>query len=183
MRVPWVRVAPIVALAALVGGAVACVVEKEPRPPKVLFRDLLPPRVPSASASALPPPPPAPLPVDAAAPAPPPAPTGDAAPPVPGAAPSASAPPPPVTTMIAAPPVPDAFRACQTSADCLAVLPNGCCHDGRMVAVSKASAEAYRGSFTCPDAQPRCPMHLVLDNREPFCDAASHRCELSPSQG
>lgn len=161
---PWVRVAGVVALVAVVGGAVACMIEREPAAPPTLLRDTI----------AAAPPRPA---VDAGR-------SGDAgAQAPPSVAPSASAAIPPATTMVVAPPVPDAFRACLADSDCVAVLPNGCCHDGRQVAMNKGSVAAYTSSFTCPDPAPRCPDHLVLDNREPVCDAASHRCELAPPKG
>jgi hypothetical protein len=61
----------------------------------------------------------------------------------------------------------------------VAVLKNGCCHDGLNVAVSKASTDAYTSSFTCGVSNPVCPMHLVLDRRVPVCDSASHLCKLA----
>ena len=84
----------------------------------------------------------------------------------------------PVVVLPAAPAMPEAFRACKSDADCVTVLPNGCCHDGRNEAINKASADAYKASFTCPIARPRCPMHLILDRREPACDTATHACAL-----
>ncbi len=140
---PWIRVAGVAVLAAVVGGAVGCVVEREPAPPRPLLRDTLsvqPPRnVP--------------------------------------AAPSASA------RVDLAPPLPDGFRACERDSDCVAILPNGCCQDGRHIAINKGSVEAYTSSFTCPTPRPICPMHLVLDSREPVCNVTSHLCELSSPQG
>jgi hypothetical protein len=75
-------------------------------------------------------------------------------------------------------PPPDAFRACDADADCVAVLRNGCCHDGRNEAINKTLADAYLSSFVCPFATPTCPTQLVLDRRVPACDAAAHLCKL-----
>jgi hypothetical protein len=75
-------------------------------------------------------------------------------------------------------PVPDAFQACDTTADCVAVLPNACCHDGRNVAMNKALVDAYRSSFHCPTEHPLCPTELVLDRRVAACDVATHLCKL-----
>jgi len=76
------------------------------------------------------------------------------------------------------PPVPDAFRTCEADADCVALLPNGCCHDGRSEALNKSLVDAYRSAFTCPVASPVCPMHLVLDRRVAACDVGAHQCKL-----
>ena len=84
----------------------------------------------------------------------------------------------PIGSAPAPPPVPDAFRACDVDADCVAILPNGCCHDGRNLALNKALVDAYRSTFACPTKSPVCPMHLVLDTRTAGCDAERHLCRL-----
>ncbi len=76
------------------------------------------------------------------------------------------------------PPVPDAFRVCETTADCVAVLPNGCCQDGRNEALNKTLVDSYRSTFSCPIRSPACPTQLVLDRRVAICDATSHTCKL-----
>ena len=73
-------------------------------------------------------------------------------------------------------PVPEAFRACDSTADCVAVLPNGCCQDGRHEALNKGLVDAYRSTFTCPTDHPPCPTQLVLDSRVPACE--NHWCTL-----
>ena len=141
-------------------GAVACVVETEPGPKKVLLRDIQPrASAPSPAVVALP---------DAATPI-----TAPSDPAV-----EASGPP---VSLREPPPVPDSFRTCEADADCAAVLRNGCCHDGRSEAVNKRSVDTYKASFTCPVEKPRCPMHLVLDRRLPSCDQATHACTLVSS--
>jgi hypothetical protein len=92
---------------------------------------------------------------------------------VPSASTSAS-----VATIPQPPPVPEAFRTCDIDADCVAVLPNGCCQDGRNVALNRGLVDAYRSAFVCPLASPVCPMHLVLDDRVAACDAPAHLCKL-----
>jgi hypothetical protein len=77
-----------------------------------------------------------------------------------------------------APPPPDSFRTCGADTDCVAVLRNGCCHDGLHEALNKASAAAYTSSFSCGTTHPICPMHLVLDRRVPACDTGVHLCKL-----
>jgi hypothetical protein len=80
-------------------------------------------------------------------------------------------------TSSAAPPS-DGQRTCETDADCLAVPRNGCCHDGLNEPINKASADAYKASFTCAVDHPVCAMHLVLDRRVPACDPGTHMCKL-----
>jgi hypothetical protein len=75
-------------------------------------------------------------------------------------------------------PAPDAFQACETTADCVAILPNACCQDGRNVAMNRALVDAYRSSFRCPTEHPLCPTELVLDRRVASCDGATHLCKL-----
>jgi hypothetical protein len=144
----------VVATLGIFSCVIACVVETEPTPKPPLLRDVMAARAAAAAKSA-----PASVAVVVATPAPSVAVTA------------------PVATFDA-PGVPDAFRICQTNAECVAVLPNGCCHDGRNVAMNKSSVEPYKKSFTCPDERPRCPMHMVLDRREPACDTATHMCKL-----
>jgi hypothetical protein len=132
----------------------ACVVEREPAPKRPLLRDVM------AAQAAASPPRAVTAPGDAGAEG------GD-----------------PVTLPLDAAPVPESFRTCQVDSDCAAVLRNGCCHDGHNEAINKASIDAYKASFTCPIALPRCPMHLVLDRREPACDAATHACKLVSAPG
>jgi hypothetical protein len=172
------RLLSMVALTTLVGGGLACVVEKEPGPPKRLLRDTLSAKVqPSAPPAPAPPAPPPPLvqaPVVPDAAPPPAAPPAD---PVVVAAPPVSAADPGAAPTIP-PPVPDAFRTCQTDSDCVAVLRNGCCRNGLHEAMNQASVEAYKASFTCPTRHPICPMHLVLDRRVPACTAATHQCAM-----
>ena len=76
------------------------------------------------------------------------------------------------------PPAPEAFRTCDVDVDCVAVLPNGCCHDGRSLALNKGLVDAYRSTFQCPVASPVCPTHLVLDRRVATCDVNAHACIL-----
>ena len=80
-------------------------------------------------------------------------------------------------------PPPDSLRTCAVDADCVAVLRNGCCHDGLNEALNKASVDAYAASFTCKVEHPQCPMHLVLDRRVPGCDATTHACKLTDPPG
>jgi len=99
------------------------------------------------------------------------------------AAASASATPSPeIAPVVVAPivvaPVPDAYRACDSDADCVAVLPNGCCHDGRNEALNKSLVDAYRSTFRCATEHPQCPTNLVLDRRAAACDVARHLCKL-----
>jgi hypothetical protein len=155
LRARWSHVVPGVVAACVVTALAACVVETEPAPKRPLLRDVMAAQAAHADASAA-----------ASAPVP-----------VPSAAPSVSV-AEPLTVGFDAPPVPDSFRTCQADSDCVAVLRNGCCHDGRNEAMNKSSVDAYKSSFTCPEPKPRCPMHLVLDRREPACDATTHTCKL-----
>jgi hypothetical protein len=150
LRALWTHVVSVAVSVAVASAFVACVVETEPAPKRPLLRDVM---AAQAAASA-----------HADASSPPPAPVVSVA--------------EPLTLGFEAPPVPDSFRACQVDTDCIAVLRNGCCHDGRNEAINKGSVDAYKSSFTCPVPNPRCPMHLVLDRREPACDAAGHACKL-----
>jgi hypothetical protein len=178
VRVVGGRVAWLAALAVALS-ALACVVEREP-----LRRPLR--SAPAQPPPAAPPPlvvaPIAPAAVDARA-----EPPADAAPAAPRVRGDAGTPVdaealPPLPPTVRAMPVPsppgEALRACQADSDCVAVMRNGCCRSGLNEAVNKGSVEAYRGSFTCPIPRPICPMHLVLDRRQPACDAASHLCTL-----
>ncbi len=162
-----------VALGASVCGALvvgvtlaACVVEVFPAPPRPLLRDLARP-APSASDAALP--------RDAAGS------PGDAsaAEASDGAADAAldAAAGAFATPESPAPPS-EAQLTCQADSDCVATLPNGCCHDGRSIALAKGSVDAYHAAFTCPTPRPMCPMHLVLDTRVAACDGKAHRCVL-----
>jgi hypothetical protein len=85
---------------------------------------------------------------------------------------------PSAPTMPAPAPLPNAFRACEKDADCVAVLPNGCCHDGRNEAMNKTLVDVYRSTFTCPLASPPCLPNLVLDRRVAACDVPDHTCKL-----
>jgi hypothetical protein len=134
----------------VLAGLGACVVEREPAPKRPLLRDVLAAHPPAPDTTVVAVAPTVAIPLDAQE----------------------------VVGSFDAPPVPDAFRTCETDGDCAAVLRNGCCHDGRNEAVNKASVDAYKASFTCPNPHLRCPMHMVLDRREPACDRAAHQCTL-----
>jgi hypothetical protein len=71
-----------------------------------------------------------------------------------------------------------AFQACQSDSDCIAVPRNGCCHNGWKEAVNVAQQDAYRNSFTCPQAHPICPMYIVRDARIARCDVGAHLCKM-----
>jgi hypothetical protein len=136
--------------------AAACVVETYPAPPKALLRDRLRAAASAASPSASSTPP------VASTPGPSPEPPRDVPP-----NPQPDAPPPPASAL-----------ACQVDADCVATLPNGCCHDGRNIPLNRNAVDAYRATFRCPTDRPRCPMHLVLDRRVAVCEPTTHACTL-----
>jgi hypothetical protein len=71
------------------------------------------------------------------------------------------------------------FRACTLDSDCVAVDRVGCCHNGWKEAVAAGQKDAYAKSFTCPEANPMCPMYLVRDPRVPLCDNAAHLCTMT----
>jgi hypothetical protein len=87
-------------------------------------------------------------------------------------------PPPPASTIPGAPPPTNAMAACAADDDCVAVPMNSCCPDGERVAVQAKSTDAYRSSFTCPDAGAGCVVTVVPDTRQARCGAVSHRCEM-----
>jgi hypothetical protein len=73
---------------------------------------------------------------------------------------------------------PARFRACKVDADCVAVPRVGCCHNGRMQAVTGSQKEAYAASFVCPNPHPRCAMYIIRDTREARCAAATGLCTM-----
>jgi hypothetical protein len=73
---------------------------------------------------------------------------------------------------------PARFRACKADADCIAVPRVGCCHNGRMQAVTGSQKEAYEASFVCPNPHPRCAMYIIRDTREARCAAATGLCTM-----
>jgi hypothetical protein len=94
------------------------------------------------------------------------------------AATSAPPPPAPASTIAAAPPPTDTMLACGVDDDCVAVPLNSCCPDGERIAVSAGSVDAYKASFTCPDAGAGCVVTVVPDPRQPRCGAVSRKCEM-----
>jgi hypothetical protein len=70
------------------------------------------------------------------------------------------------------------FYACADDSECVAVPKVGCCLNGYKEAVSKASAEAYKLSFTCPNPNQMCPQILVNDARIAECSNETHKCEM-----
>jgi hypothetical protein len=74
------------------------------------------------------------------------------------------------------------FRACALDGDCIAVDRVGCCHNGWKEAVAASQAAAYEKSFTCPQANPMCPMYIVRDSRVPLCDNATHLCTMTRTE-
>jgi hypothetical protein len=99
----------------------------------------------------------------------------------------ASPDPAPTTATTTTTPPPDAsqpdFYACNVDADCIAVPKVGCCNNGYKEAVNKASAEAYKLSFTCPTPNQICPHYMINDVRLPECKSETHRCEMvAPDQ-
>jgi hypothetical protein len=74
---------------------------------------------------------------------------------------------------------PAQFRSCALDSECVAVDRVGCCHNGWKEAVAAAQKDAYAQSFTCPEANPMCPMYLVRDGRVPLCDNATHLCTMT----
>jgi hypothetical protein len=74
---------------------------------------------------------------------------------------------------------PAQFRSCALDSECVAVDRVGCCHNGWKEAVATAQKDAYAKSFTCPEANPICPMYMVRDGRVPLCDNATHLCTMT----
>jgi len=71
------------------------------------------------------------------------------------------------------------YRACTLDSECVAVDKVGCCHNGWKEAVATSQRDAYAKSFTCPHANPICPMYIVQDGRVPLCDNGTHLCTMT----
>jgi hypothetical protein len=76
------------------------------------------------------------------------------------------------------------FRGCTSDDDCVAVPLASCCHNGWKTSVARSERDAYAHSAVdCPSARAVCPLYLIVDQRVPQCNAATHLCELvSPPQ-
>jgi hypothetical protein len=70
------------------------------------------------------------------------------------------------------------FYSCTADPDCIAVPQANCCPNGRLEAVNRQSAGAYKASLVCGGKHRMCPQYRVLDKREPLCNNDSHRCEM-----
>ena len=72
------------------------------------------------------------------------------------------------------------FRACKADADCVAVLREGCCHNGWKEAVAVSQTDAYRQANACTrSARPICPMYIARDARVARCDPQSRLCTMT----
>ena len=74
------------------------------------------------------------------------------------------------------------FFTCNVDSDCVAVPKNSCCDNGFTEAVNRASADAYKASFTCT-AKQVCPMFRIVDSRVAHCAPDTHKCELIRPDG
>jgi hypothetical protein len=70
------------------------------------------------------------------------------------------------------------WAACQTDEDCTAVDNGGCCPDGTKAAVNIDGVADFQASRACTSPPSLCPLHVILDQRVPMCDATSHTCQM-----